>query len=202
MAERPDGLPVDQPARDRIAVDLGATLFVEAGAGTGKTSALVERIVSLVVSGVPVEHLAAITFTDRAATELRDRVRRRLEDLAGGGPQAAVAATALVGLDGAALCTLHAFAQRILVEHPIEAGLPPAVEVMDEVSSRVDFDERWAGVVDTLLSDPRHALTVLVAFELGISLHHLRGMAHRLDDNWDLVDDRLVPTPDPRPIDI
>jgi len=202
MAERPDGLPVDQPARDRIAVDLGATLFVEAGAGTGKTSALVERIVSLVVSGVPVEHLAAITFTDRAATELRDRVRRRLEDLAGGGPQAAVAATALVGLDGAALCTLHAFAQRILVEHPIEAGLPPAVEVMDEVTSLVDFDDRWAGVVDELLGDPHHAFTVLVAFELGISLDQLRRLAHRFDDNWDLVDARLGPTAEPSPVDV
>ena len=102
----------------------------------------------------------------------------------------------------AALCTLHAFAQRILVEHPIEAGLPPAVEIMDEVSSLVEFDERWAGVVDTLLGDPRQSFTMLVAFELGISLHRLRGIAHRLDDNWDLVEDRLAVTPDPRPIEV
>ncbi|HJL76080.1 MAG TPA: UvrD-helicase domain-containing protein, partial [Acidimicrobiales bacterium] len=196
-------VPIDQAARDRISTDLGTTLFVEAGAGTGKTSALVDRIVSLVLSGVSVEHIAAITFTDRAATELRDRVRRRLEAMAAGqGTEAEVAARALVELDGAALCTLHAFAQRILVEHPIEAGLPPAVEVMDEVSSLVDFDERWAGVVDTLLGDPRHAFTVLAGFELGISLRHLREMAHRLDDNWDLVDHRLAFTPDPRPIDV
>ena len=196
-------VPTDQAERDRIAGDLATTLFVEAGAGTGKTRALVDRIVSLVVSGIPVEHIAAITFTDRAATELRDRVRRGLEaKAAGSGPEAETAARALVELDGAALCTLHAFAQRILVEHPIEAGLPPAVEVMDEVSSLVDFDERWAGVVDTLLGDPRNAFTVLVAFELGISLHHLRDIAHRLDANWDLVDDRVAFTPDPQPVDI
>ncbi len=204
MVEPTDrSVPIDQAERDRISTDLGTTLFVEAGAGTGKTSALVDRIVSLVLSGVSVEHIAAITFTDRAATELRDRVRRRLEAMAAGqGTEAEVAARALVELDGAALCTLHAFAQRILVEHPIEAGLPPAVEVMDEVSSLVDFDERWAGVVDTLLGDPRHAFTVLAGFELGISLRHLREMAHRLDDNWDLVDHRLAFTPDPRPIDV
>ncbi|MBC8365134.1 MAG: UvrD-helicase domain-containing protein [Actinobacteria bacterium] len=196
-------VPIDQAARDRIATDLATTLFVEAGAGTGKTSALVDRIVSLVVSGVSVEHIAAITFTDRAATELRDRVRRHLESLAAGsGTDADAAARALVELDGAALCTLHAFAQRILVEHPIEAGLPPAVEVMDEVSSLVDFDERWAGVVDTLLGDPRHASTVLVGFEFGIRLHQLRRMARRFDENWDLVDARLTSTPDPQPIDI
>ena len=172
-------VPTDQAERDRIAGDLATTLFVEAGAGTGKTRALVDRIVSLVVSGIPVAHIAAITFTARAATELRDRVRRGLEaTAAGSGPEAETAAQALVELDGAALCTLHAFAQRILVEHPIEAGLPPAVEVMDEVSSLVDFDERWAGVVDTLLGDPRHAFTVLVAFELGIRLHHLLSLIH------------------------
>ncbi|MDP6885252.1 MAG: UvrD-helicase domain-containing protein, partial [Rhodospirillales bacterium] len=80
MVEPTDrSVPIDQAERDRISTDLGTTLFVEAGAGTGKTSALVDRIVSLVLSGVSVEHIAAITFTDRAATELRDRVRRRLE---------------------------------------------------------------------------------------------------------------------------
>ena len=61
-------VPTDQAERDRIAGDLATTLFVEAGAGTGKTRALVDRIVSLVISGIPVEHIAAITFTDRAAT--------------------------------------------------------------------------------------------------------------------------------------
>jgi len=80
-------VPIDQAARDRIVGDLETTLFVEAGAGTGKTSALVDRIVSLVVSGVSVEHIAAITFTDRAATQLRDRVRRRLEAMTTGMPE-------------------------------------------------------------------------------------------------------------------
>ena len=67
-------LPIDQAARDHIASDLAATLFVEAGAGTGKTSALVNRIVSLVVSGVPIEHIAAITFVVRS-TGKHDRKR-------------------------------------------------------------------------------------------------------------------------------
>ncbi len=192
----------DQAARNRIGTDLGSTLFVEAGAGTGKTSALVSRIVELVVSGVPMEHIAAITFTDRAATELRDRVRRRLEHLADEDPHAGVAAAALIELDGAALCTLHAFAQRILIEHPIEAGLPPAVEVMDEVSSLVDFDERWDSLVHTLLGDPDLAFTMLAGLELGISLDHIRRLAVRFDENWDQVDERLVATPDPLPVDV
>jgi len=70
--------PGDQPARDEIATRLDATLFVEAGAGTGKTAALVERVVALVEAGVPMHAIAAITFTEKAAAELRDRVRREL----------------------------------------------------------------------------------------------------------------------------
>ena len=64
--------PPDQGARDRIAQDLSTTLFVEAGAGSGKTTALVARVVALVASGtVELRHLAAITFTEKAGAELR-----------------------------------------------------------------------------------------------------------------------------------
>ncbi len=65
-------------ARDAIRTRLDATLFVEAGAGTGKTAALVDRVVALVASDVPMRAIAAITFTEKAAAELRDRIRREL----------------------------------------------------------------------------------------------------------------------------
>ena len=70
--------PGDAPARTAIRTDLDATLFVEAGAGTGKTQALVDRVVALVIDDVPMPAIAAITFTEKAAAELRDRVRREL----------------------------------------------------------------------------------------------------------------------------
>ena len=68
--ELPFDDPLDQPARDRIANDLTANLFVEAGAGAGKTASLVDRIVALVRSGVDIGAIAAITFTEKAAAEL------------------------------------------------------------------------------------------------------------------------------------
>src|SRR5215210_8455759 len=77
------GDPGDTPARDAIRTRLDATLFVEAGAGTGKTAALVDRVVALVEAGVPMRAIAAITFTEKAAAELRDRVRRALDDQGG-----------------------------------------------------------------------------------------------------------------------
>src|SRR5262245_41081484 len=70
----------DRDARARILGDLETTLFVEAGAGSGKTTALVDRVVALVTSGVAeLAHIAAITFTEKAGAELRDRIRRALE---------------------------------------------------------------------------------------------------------------------------
>ena len=73
----------DQPARERIINSLDETLFVEAGAGTGKTTSLVGRIVSLISRGkTTIERIAAITFTEAAASELRDRVRQELEESA------------------------------------------------------------------------------------------------------------------------
>ena len=136
--------PPDQSARERIGRDLETTLFVEAGAGSGKTSALVQRVLALVLGGhVELRRIAAITFTEKAGAELRDRIRAELEKAAEANPdgdRGDRAGEALEQLDGAAIGTLHSFAQRLLSEHPVEAGLPPRVEVLDEVSSSVAFD--------------------------------------------------------------
>ncbi len=83
---------------------------------------------------MPADRIAAITFTEKAAAELTDRIRGRAR---GGRPgrAASACAAALAVLDRAAIGTLHAFAQRILNEHPIEAGLPPRIDVLDEIAS-------------------------------------------------------------------
>ncbi len=184
----------DQPERARVATDLDSTLFVEAGAGSGKTTALVDRIVALVRSGVALENIAAITFTEKAAAELRQRLRDRLEADSVNSPDGPLR-LALDQLDGAAISTLHAFAQRILFEHPIEARLPPGVEVFDELASQVDFDERWDDYVPELLANPAMAGPLLVADVLGISLDSLRHLAEQFENNWDLVATRLPSEP-------
>ncbi|MGH9276329.1 MAG: UvrD-helicase domain-containing protein [Acidimicrobiales bacterium] len=185
--------PPDQAARARIATDLERTLFVEAGAGSGKTTALVGRVVALVASGVPLRNIAAITFTEKAGAELRDRVRRDLEEAAAGeGPAADHCRVALAQLDGAAIGTLHAFAQRLLSEHPVEARLPPKVEVLDEVSSAVAFDRRWTRVLDQLLDDPTLERTILLLHAANVDPPKLRSLALAFERSWDLVED-LVP---------
>jgi ATP-dependent helicase/nuclease subunit A len=196
-------LPPDEHARVRIRTDLDTTLFVEAGAGAGKTSSLVARIVNLVRSGVPITAIAAITFTEKAAAELRSRTRARLES--DGSPEALVA---LDRIDHAPIGTLHSFARRILFDFPIEAGLPPGFSVLDELESGLAFEEQWDDLLDRLLDDPDpagglvdggRALVELCEFD-GFGLDKgARRMAEDFRANWDLVDDR-VDLADPGPL--
>jgi ATP-dependent helicase/nuclease subunit A len=196
----------DDAARHEVRTNLDETLFVEAGAGTGKTDVLVDRIVALVTTEgdaepVAMREVAAITFTEKAASELRDRVRRRLEErLRTSEPDSVEqerCLTALNDLDAAAICTLHAFAQRILTAFPVEAGLPPRIVVHDEVSSLLTFDERWRRTRDDLLDDPGLEPAVLMLLGAGGQLQHLRRVAEFLDDNWDLLDRIGEPPPLP-----
>ena len=176
---------VDQAARNRIGSDLASTLFVEAGAGSGKTRALVDRVVALIGSGMAMENIAAITFTEKAAAELRDRIRSRLQSMETRidlGEERTEAA--LHQLDGAAVGTLHSFAQRILSEHPVEAGLPPSVEVLDDIGSQIEFDVRWRDFLDRLLDEPEMGPTLLRLEMLGVRLAHIRALAVRLNQNW------------------
>jgi len=196
--------PPDQPARQRITSELDRTLFVEAGAGSGKTTALVDRVVALVTSGVELGSIAAITFTEKAGAELRDRVRQRLQ-VEAGDPRGDAACrercrVALEQLDSAAIGTLHSFAQRVLSEHPVEAQLPPRVEVLDEVTSGVQFQRRWERTLDEMLLDPALERTLLLLHGCDVEPTKLRSLALAFDASWDLVEDRIpasVPEPPP-----
>jgi ATP-dependent exoDNAse (exonuclease V) beta subunit len=191
----------DQAARDRVRDAHDVSLFVEAGAGTGKTSALVDRVAALVTAGrVELRHLAAITFTEAAAAELRDRVRAELEKVAiDPGRDAAArrrSEVALDQLDDAALTTLHGFAHRLLTEHPFDVGLPPGFRVLEEIEASVEFEQRWAALVDELFADPdlERALTTWLAG--GLSVGALRPIAAELCT----YHDRLAPPSPPAPI--
>lgn len=211
-----DGGNDDGAARAAIRAELDVTHFVEAGAGTGKTTALVGRIVELVVSGrARLADVAAITFTEAAAAELADRITEALERSAAGTsadehldvdasevPLRAERARAALGeADGAAISTLHGFARRILASHPFEAGVPPLIDVLDEVRSTVAFDERWRTFVDELLESNAHRHAVLVLLTCGVKFRQLRDIALQFNQNWDLVDDAALGAPAPVPID-
>ncbi len=162
--------PDDQAVRDHVAIRSRHTLFVEAGAGSGKTTVLVNRVCALVESGVDVRNIAAITFTEKAAAELRVRVREELENRRA---RPAIAALALLG--DAPMSTLHTFARRLLTQHGVVVGVPPRFEVLDEVGEAIYLEERWRELAVELF-DPDGTLAPVVrrAVELGLTPARIR----------------------------
>ncbi|MFN0026576.1 MAG: UvrD-helicase domain-containing protein [Acidimicrobiales bacterium] len=206
-------MTVAPDAADRELITTGGldrTLFVEAGAGTGKTTALVNRITNLVLyQEASVAEIAAITFTEAAAAELQGRIRASFELHAATHTDPVrreLAAVALAELDRSAIGTLHSFASRLLSEFAVPAGLPPKVTVLDEVSSQLAQEERWQRFVDELHDDPALEPLLLRAELLGIALEpswpgqrSLRDGAAQLNQSWDLLERYLATEPPPLP---
>jgi ATP-dependent helicase/nuclease subunit A len=175
----------DVAARAAITERLDDTLFVEAGAGTGKTTALVSRILELVRSGrTSIGKVAAITFTEAAAADLRSKVHLQLT-IAARGPDGAWARAALGDLDEASMTTIHGFAQRILSEHTLAARLPLRFRVMDEVEYDLAAERRFRDVVEGLVTDDELGLLIAAALAVGISFESLSELAGEVDAKWD-----------------
>jgi ATP-dependent helicase/nuclease subunit A len=116
-----------------------AALVVTAGAGSGKTRTLAARFVGLLAAGYPLRSLVAITFTDKAAREMRARIRRLVVDwLAACDPAEQPRwQEILAGLDAARIGTIHSFCAGLLRAHPAEAALDPAFAVLEENAAAV-----------------------------------------------------------------
>jgi ATP-dependent helicase/nuclease subunit A len=180
----------DRLARERIRTHLDQTLFVEAGAGTGKTAALVDRFLALVLDGRSVERIVAITFTDKAAAELRDRVRQGLEarlthDCTD--EERDRIATALHDLDRAQVSTIHAFCQALLRSFAVRAGIDPAFEIDDVVAAERRFEEDWRAYLDGLGANPDAVAAVGRLLDLGLTTYNLQDLAKNLWERTELA---------------
>jgi ATP-dependent exoDNAse (exonuclease V) beta subunit len=141
----------DQSARDQIALALDDTLVVEAAAGTGKTTELVGRIVRVIETGrARVTEIVAVTFTEKAAGELKLRLREELEDArrsaAGGSKERERLDEALSRLEEAQVSTIHGFCADLLRERPVEARVDPLFVVLTEAQAVRMYGaafERW-----------------------------------------------------------
>ena len=178
----------DQTTRDRIVQQLDKNFLIEAAAGTGKTTCMVGRMVQLIEQGVcDVEKLVAVTFTRKAASELRDRfqsalrqrasvlqaenmitkdeaLRKRVERLEYG---ATYAQQAAVG-------TIHSFCARMLRERPIEFDVDPAFRELDEAEDEELRKQAWVQNTNDLLAQKSPLIDQLE--ELGIN--------RELLENW------------------
>ena len=190
-------VPVDQDARERARRDHGTSLVLEAGAGTGKTTLLVDRIEQIVRSGAArLDEIAAVTFTENAATTMKLRLRERLEraraDPARPAEERARAEAALEVLERAQVSTIHALCAALLGERPLECGVPPGFRVADDAEMDILFAEAWEEwLTERLVAGDA---TLMAAVEAGIPLEadgwgersSLRGLARTLVDQRDL----------------
>jgi ATP-dependent helicase/nuclease subunit A len=125
----------DADARERIRTSLDESLIVEASAGTGKTTELVKRLVEVLASGrAVIERIAAVTFTNKAAGEMKLRLREELDQQrqAAEGSRKEALEKALEHLEEASIGTIHSFCAQILRERPVEAGVDPGFEELTE----------------------------------------------------------------------
>ena len=204
------GAPVDRNARAEARDDHGTSLVLEAGAGTGKTTLLIDRIEALVRSGhARLEEIAAVTFTENAATTMKLRLRERLEharaDAAVPEAERRRAALALDVLERAQVSTIHALCAAILAERPLECGVVPGFRTADEAETDLLFSAAWEEWLAERLVAGDDVL--LEALDREIPLEgegrfgertSLRGFARALIDQRDLVP-LVVETPeDPR----
>ena len=178
----------DDPARRAIREDLATTILVEAAAGTGKTASLVQRMVALLATGrTSVDRLSAVTFTIKAAGELRQRFQNALESALEESRDDEIRArlrTALANLDSCFLGTIHSFGARLLRERPVEAGVDPAFTEMDEPEDGVARSESWDRYAQRLFLDGDSNLKRLL--EQGVPLEDLRDAYKTLCENSDV----------------
>jgi ATP-dependent exoDNAse (exonuclease V) beta subunit len=154
----------DQDARDRIQSALHETQVVEAAAGTGKTTALVKRILKVIASGVDVANIAAVTFTEKAAGELKLRLREEIEQerrtAAASGDAATLAAfeKALGHLEEAHVSTIHTLCADLLRERPVEARVDPLFVVLTESQADRLYSEVFRTWLHAQLLAPREGV--------------------------------------------
>jgi ATP-dependent exoDNAse (exonuclease V) beta subunit len=154
---------VDHAERHRIRTSLDETLVVEAAAGTGKTSELVARLVNVLAEGRgTVQTIAALTFTEKAAGELKLRLRAGLEDertkAAERSTRRARLEDAIAHLEEARVSTIHGFCNDLLHERPVEARVDPRFEVLPEQEAEALYRRAFDGWLTETLEAPPEGL--------------------------------------------
>ncbi len=144
-------MPRDAAARERLVTQFDRNLLVEAGAGSGKTYSLAARMAAGIAAGAfSVERMAAVTFTRKAAAELRGRFGLALEERLRAAPPAAERErleAALSGIERLFAGTIHAFCAHLLRERPVDADLAPGFTDLDEVENARRQQQAWRDYV-------------------------------------------------------
>lgn len=190
----------DRVPHQRAAVDLNTTFLVEAGAGTGKTNVLVQRVLTVIRTGRSrLERVAAITFTEKAATELRIRLRTDVDALLAEAltdEERRHLRVARLHLERASISTVHAFCAALLRERPIEARVDPDFTVLDAFGAQLLQTETWQEWLSQQIDTGPDILKT--ALRAGLTLTHIEALRDFLLDNRDCL--ALLPHPHASPL--
>jgi len=150
--------PSDAEARRAISDDLDTTLVVEAAAGTGKTTELVNRVLRVLATGrATMDEIVAVTFTEKAAGELKLRLREALEKARAEAIDRETRERlerALETLEEAHVNTIHGFCAELLRERPVEAGVDPLFAVLTEPEAGRLYARAFRSWLQEALQDP------------------------------------------------
>jgi ATP-dependent helicase/nuclease subunit A len=146
------------PNREQLrAIEEQGVVFVSAGAGTGKTTVIVERFCRAVCErGFDVDSILVITYTERAAGELRGRIRKRLHELGRHDLERE--------LDAAWISTIHGFCHRLLKAHPFAAGIDPRFRILDDSQGRVIRGEAFRAALVEFCGADEARLRLLASY--------------------------------------
>ena len=133
--------PSDIKARETIRAEKKKNVFIQASAGTGKTTLIVDRVIELLRIGIPLEKLAVVTFTNAAAAELRSRIREKLRSMKDSGVKQFD--EALSAIPGAWITTIHGFASRVLREFFNFTGVDPAFTITEGHFTPSEILREW-----------------------------------------------------------
>ncbi len=189
-------------AEQRAAIGArGRDAFLEAGAGTGKTTVLVDRYCAAVADdGVEVETILAFTFTERAAAEMRARIREVLDQRSQGAAdpdRSDELRQAARATERAWVLTIHAFCRRLLATHPVAAGLDPRFRVLDAAEAGRLRDRAADAALDSLLAEGDERVAAAAAAYQPWRLLAMTTQAHERLRSQGMADPRLPPVPDP-----
>lgn len=171
MASNKLSLPPDQAERDLITNELDKTMLVEAAAGTGKTTAMIGRMVALLSAGkCRTDTLAAVTFTRKSMAELRARFQIDLEKAVrtAEGPARVRLEEAIATVERCFIGTIHSFCARLLRERPVEAGVDVGFQEIDETDDARLRQQAWEEYVATLFATDAPILAELETLGLDI----------------------------------
>ena len=137
-------------AREKIRTEINKNFFVEAGAGSGKTTVLVDRMVAMVEGGVDISKICAITFTKAAAGEFYARFQKKLSE-----SDSPKAAEALKNIDLCFMGTIDSFCNMVLSEHPAKAGIPSNSQVAGDKEMEAAYKTKYSQILRGMLGDER-----------------------------------------------